>query len=114
MKTSLLEKNKEFILFLNKLSKKERSKILQNLGSPYINTISEIFSNFLLQNLTQNHSVIKKVKQYKNEVRAISKKKAALHLKKKILTGRKGGAILSVLLPLAASLITSLISRKKR
>lgn len=111
MKTSLLEKNKDFILFLNKLSKKERSKILQNLGSPYINTISEIFSNFLLQNLTQDHSVIKKLKNYKKEVRAISKKKSPLHLKKKLLKSKKGGAILSFLLPLAATLISSLIRR---
>ena len=109
MKRSLLEKNKDFILFLNKLSPNERTKILQNLGSSYINTISEIFSNFLLQNLTQDQGVIKKTKQYKKEVRVVSKKKAPLYLKKQILKTKKGGAILSVLLPLAASLITSLI-----
>ena len=109
MKKSLLEKNKDFILFLNKLSPNERVKILQNLGSPYINTISEIFSNFLLQNLTQDHRVIKKAQRFKKEVRTVSKKKAPLHLRKQILKSKKGGAILSVLLPLAASLITSLI-----
>ena len=111
MKTSLLERNKEFILFLNKLSKVERTKILQNLGSEYINTISEIFSNFLLQNLTSDHNTIKKVRKYKKEVRVIAKKKSPLYLRKKYLSSKKEGAILSVLLPLAAGLISSIIGR---
>lgn len=111
---SLLEKNKDFIIFLNKLNKKERQQILGNLGGEYIKTISEIFSNFLKNNLTTNIKHIKKVKLYKNEVKYIAKKKTPLFKKKKLLASKRGGAILSVLLPLAASLITGLISRRRK
>ena len=46
------------------------------------------------------------------EIKSISLKTTPLYKKKKILQSRSGGAILSVLIPLAASLIGSLISRK--
>ena len=111
MTKSLLEKNKEFILFLNSLSPTERSKILKNLGSQYINTICEIFSNFLKQNLTTCPKTISKVKKYKNYIRNLTRKRHSLSLKRKHIASKKGGAILSVLLPLAASLIGSLIGR---
>ena len=111
MPHSLLEKNKEFILFLNKLPQGQRNKILQTLGGEYIHTISEIFSNFLLSNLTSDPNTIKRVKKYKKEVRLIAGKRAPLYLKKKHLSSKKGGAILSVLLPLAAGLISSLIKK---
>ena len=109
---SLLEKNKEFILFLNGLSSSERRNILSHLGGEYINTIAEIFHNFLRQNLTKDPSIIKKVKSYRDHIKKVSFKTVPLHQKKRILQSKQGGAILSVLLPLAASLITSLISTR--
>ena len=112
MASSLLEKNKEFILFLNKLSKPDRAKILHALGPSYINTIAEIFSNFLQENLTTNLEAIEEVKKYKKEVRAIARKRLPTYLKKRLLVSKKGRAILSVLLPIAASLIGSLIGSK--
>ena len=110
---SLLEQNKEFIIFLNKLSKSERNRLLGVLGTKYINTISEIFHNFLKQNLTSDTSVIKRVKPYKNEIRAISRKRLPIYKKRVLLQSKKGGSILSVLLPIASSLITSLFSRRR-
>lgn len=108
---SLLERNKDFILFLNNLSTSNRKKVLNSLGGEYIKTISEIFLNFLKQNLTTDTQIITKVKKYKSEVRKVSAKSTPVKLKKKILQTKKGGAILSILLPLAASLITGLINR---
>ena len=107
-KRSLIDRNKEFVLFISRLSAKDRRKIINVLGSEHINTISEIFQNFLKKNLTQDLGEIKKLTRYRQEVREIALKKIPLHRKKKILQTRKGGAILSVLLPLAAGLISSL------
>ena len=83
---SLLERNKEFIIFLNQLLRRERYNILTSLGGKYINTIAEIFSNFLKQNLTTNPSIIKKVKSCRSEIRAISSKNVPLYKKKKDAT----------------------------
>ena len=109
---SLLEKNKEFTLFLNQLHSSERRKILVHLGGEYINTIAEIFRNFLRLNLTRDPSVIRKVKLYRDHIKEVALKTVPLHQKKRILQSKQGGAILSVLLPLAASLITSLFTAR--
>ena len=105
-------KQKEFLNFFNNLSPKSKRDIIPNLNKDQLNAISEICKNFLNRNLTHDPKIIKKVKHCKKEINAISLKKTPLYKKKKILESRQGGAILSVLLPLAASLITSLISRK--
>ena len=55
---------------------------------------------------------MKKVKPSQKEIKTISYKTTPLYKKKKILQSRSGGAILSVLLPLAASLIGFLITRR--
>lgn len=107
---SLLAKNKEFILFLTHLPPCERSKILSVVGGQQINTISEIFKNFLVKNLTQNASDVSKLSRYRREVREVARKRTPITEKRKILRSRRGGAILSVLLPLAASLISSIIA----
>ena len=108
-KKSLTDQNKEFVLFLSRLTTQDRNRIIDVLGGQYINTISEIFQNFLKKNLTQDLNDIRKLVGYRKEVREIALKKTPIHIKKRILQSRKGGAILSVLLPLAAGLITSLL-----
>lgn len=110
---SLLEKNKEFIIFLNRLQSCDRRKILSHLGGEYINTIAEIFQNFLQQNLTRDPSIIKKVKSHSKQVKLVTLKSLPIYQKKKILQSKQGGALLSLLLPLATSLITGLINRKR-
>lgn len=104
----LIEKNKEFIIFLSHLPAPHTCKIIAVLGGKYINTISEIFQNFLKKNLTQDVNNIRRLKRYREEVRKIALRKTPIHKKKKILQSRRGGAILSVLLPLAAGLISSI------
>ena len=105
-------KNKEFLRFFTQLSPKNKQNIIPALKKEQINTISEICKNFLKRNLTQDPKIILKLKPAKKEIKSISLKLIPLYKKKKILQSRRGGAILSVLLPLAATLITSLITRK--
>ena len=105
-KKSLIDKNREFVIFLSLVPARERGKIIAVLGGRYINTISEIFQNFLKKNLTQDISDIRKLTRYRQEVREVALRRNPLYKRKRILRSRKGGAILSVLLPLAASLIS--------
>ena len=105
----MIDKNKEFILFLSGVSAHDRARIVAALSGEYINTISEIFKNFLGRNLTHDQDDIKRLVKYRREVRQVARKKTPLREKKKILLSRKGGAILSVLLPLAAGLISSFL-----
>ena len=105
-------KNKEFLQYFSKLSPKNKIQIIPSLKREELNTISEICKNFLTQNLTTCPKVIKKLKPYKKDIKKFSLKTTPQYKKKKILQSRSGGAIFSVLLPIAASLIGSLIARK--
>ena len=102
-------KNKEFVEFFGKLSPRKKKKLIPVLSKDQVNTISEICKNFLKRNLTEDPNVIKKLRHTKNEIKSIALKTLPLYKKKNILQTRKGGAILSVLLPLAASIVTSLL-----
>ena len=105
-------RHKEFIKFFCQLSPKSKFRLITSLNKNHIDTISEICKNFLGNNLTQNPKVVQKLKKSRNEIRSVSLKKTPLYKKKKILQSRRGGAILSILLPLAAGLISSLFTRK--
>ena len=110
MKPYLL-KNKEFLNFFNKLSPRKKNQLIPILSKDQLCTISEVCKNFLRRNLTEKPEIINKVKRSKKEIKTIALKSTPLYKKKKILQTRKGGAILSVLVPLAASIITSLIAK---
>ena len=103
--------NKEFVDFFGKLSPRKKQKLIPVLSKDQVNTISEICKNFLKRNLTENPNVIKKLRRSQKEIKTVALKTIPLYKKKKILQTRKGGAILSVLLPLAASIVTSLLAR---
>ena len=106
-------KNNEFLKYFSKLPQRNKIHLIPTLNRNQLNTISEICKNFLSKNLTTCPKIIRKVKpSKKKKIKSISLKTTPLYKKKKILQSRSGGAILSVLIPLAASLIGSLISRK--
>ena len=105
-------KNNEFLKYFSKLPQRNKIQLIPTLNRNQLNTISEICKNFLSKNLTTCPKIIRKVKPSKKEIKSVSLKTTPLYKKKKILQSRSGGAILSVLIPLAASLIGSLISRK--
>ena len=110
MKPYVLQ-NKEFIDFFLKLSPRKQKKLIPGLSKDQVNTISEVCKNFLKRNLTQSPNVVKKLRKVRKEIKTIALKTIPLYKKKRVLQSRKGGAILSVLLPLAASVITSLIAK---
>ena len=106
-------KNNEFLKYFSNLPQKNKIHLIPTLNRGQLNTISEICKNFLRKNLTTCPKIIKKkVKPSQKEIKAISLKTTPLYKKKKNLQSRSGGAILSILLPLAASLIGSLITRR--
>ena len=104
--------NKEFLHFFNQLPPKTKRDFIPTLKKNHVNTISEVCKNFLNRKLTRDSKVISKIKPSRKEIKAVSLKTTPLYKKKKILQSKRGGAILSVLLPLAASLITSLFTKK--
>ena len=109
MMKSLLSEHKEFIIFLNKLPPHKRSKLIDSLTRVHLECIAEICKNFLRKNLTEDLKTIKQLKKYKKEIKDISLKNTSLRKKKKILSTKRGGNILSLLLPLATSIISSII-----
>ena len=105
----LLADNKEFVLFFSKLPPNKRSKLIDSLTKLHLDCIGEICKNFLRKNLTDDLKTVKLLKRYQTEIRKVSKKTTPLYIKKKILKSKRGGNILSLLLPLASSIISSII-----
>lgn len=103
--------HKELIYLLAKLSSEKRKKLIAVLKKKHIDCLAEIFLNFLKNNLTHDKGIVKSLHKYKEDIRKVVKKGVSTASKKKILRSQRGGAILSVLLPLAASVITSLLSK---
>ena len=103
----------DFLSYFNRLNPKQQRQVILTLNKNHINAIAEVCKSFLDCRLTQDHKVIRKLKPSKKEIKAVILKKLPLYKKRKILQTRKGGAILSILLPLAASLVTSLISKAR-
>ena len=109
-KKPLIETHKELLLFLNTLSPKKRSKFIKLLSKHQVDAIAEVFSNFLQNNLTEDKSIINKVKRYQGDIRRIAKKRVSVKQKVKLLSSQRGGFLLNALLPLAASVIGGLLS----
>ena len=108
-KKSLISHHREFIKFLKDIHPSSRKKILANCHKNEIDCLSEIFANFLKKILTTNKKIINSLRPHKAVIRHIALKKTPLKKKKKILTSNIGGSILSLLLPLATSLLGGLL-----
>ena len=61
--------------------------------------------------LTENPSILKKLKKYAKEIRLVALKKTSLKNKKKVLNSQRGGALLSILLPIATAVISGLLRK---
>ena len=110
-KKPLIEIHKDFILFLTSLSPQQRKKLISILKKKQIDSISEIFANFLKSNLTQNAKIIQKLKKYRREIQSVARKRTPIQQKRQILNSKRGGFILSALLPIATSVISSLLTK---
>ena len=107
--TPLIVKHQDFLLYFNQLSSKERRKLLHTLKGDHIRCLSEIFSNFLKKRLTVDPNIVRRLLKYKSHIKTIALKKTPLYKKRKILSSARGGGILTVLLPLAASVLGGLL-----
>lgn len=102
--------HKDLISLLQKLkTKKKKSTLISILSREQINAICEIFFNFLRRNLTTDLKVIKKLKKFKPLIQKIGSKSTRLRVKRTLLGSKRGGGVLSILLPIAASFIASLV-----
>lgn len=108
-KKPLILIHKDLILLLTNLPPKKRSQFINLLQKKQINCLSEIFSNFLKSNLTDNKKIIKKARPFRNLIKRIALKKTPLKSKISILASQRGGSILGILLPIAATIISNLI-----
>ena len=107
----LILQHKDLIFLLTHISPQLRKDVIQGLKKPELECISEIFSNFLKRRLTDKPTVINKLKKFRNDIRTVALKKTPIFKKKAILLTKRGGSILAALLPLAATIITSLLQK---
>ena len=107
----LILQYKDLVFLLSHVPPKLRKQVLQNLNKREVNCISEIFSNFLKKRLTDDASIINRLKKFRDDIRTVALKKTPLYKKKAILLSKRGGSILAALLPIAVSALTSLLQR---
>ena len=103
---SYVQRELPFLKLLNSLPVHGKSKILLKCKGPQIYAISEITDNFLKRNLTTDRKIIKRLRPFKTLLKRISSKKESIKKKRKILSSRKGGSLLSMLLPLVSSIFS--------
>ena len=109
-KTPLVKKYREFLFLLTKLSTELRNKLIKDLKGCHINCLAEIFNNFLNKRLTTDPKIILKLKKFQTEINKVARKRTPIYIKKRVLLSKRGGSILSILLPIAANLVSSLTS----
>ena len=101
--------HQHFLKFFSKLSPANRKKLISTLLTPQVNALSEVCQNLLKRRLQCTQAQLKKLKPSKTVIRSLSLKGLALYKKKRLLQSKRGGALLSVLLPLAVSAISGLL-----
>ena len=102
----------DFILMLKSKDETEIKKIVKNLPKNVINALSEVVLNGLCGNIPLNKSDIEKLKPFRRLMKSLSNKSIKVGERKKLMISKKGGSLLSIIIPLAASVITGLISKK--
>ena len=102
----------DFILFLKTKDQEQIKDIVRNLPKEVINALSEVILNGLCGNIPLNTNDIEKLKPYSKFMKLLSNKSVGVDKRKKLMSTKNGGSLLSVLLPLASSVIASLITKK--
>ena len=102
----------DFILFLKSKDENKIKEIVENLPKNVINALSEVVLNGLCGNIPLNKSDIEKLKPFRRLMKSLSNKSIKVCERKKLMISKKGGSLLSIIIPLAASVITGLISKK--
>ena len=103
---SFCKQNINFLKYISSLPIKKRGKIISRVADENeINSLIEIFKNFLYENISCSKSYLKSVQKYSPFFLQIIKKGKSLQSKKKILTSKKGGFILNSLLALTIPIL---------
>ena len=102
----------DFILFLKSKDENKIKEIVKNLPVPIINALSEVILNGMCGNIPLNKSDIDKLKPFRKLMQSLSNKSNSASSRKQLMISKKGGSLLSIILPLAAVTISRLISQK--
>ena len=102
----------DFILFLKSKDKNIIKEIVKNLPVAVINALSEIIMNVLCGNIPLNKSDIEKLRPFRKLMQSLSNKSNSASSRKKLMISKKGGSLLSIILPLAEPTLCRLISQK--
>ena len=109
--SSLCQNNISFLSYIHSLPIKKRNKILKTTAtSNEINSIIEIFINFINNGLKCKKKFIQSVKKYSNYFHKLIKKTLPIKQKRQLLTSKKGGFILQGILSLALPILKQLFS----
>ena len=110
-KKSLCKKNIIFLSYIHSLPIKKRNKIIKlTASSSEINSVIEIFLNFLNNGLNCNFFFIKSVKKYSNYFNRLIKKSLSIRKKRDLLTSKTGGFLLQGLLAFALPVLKEFFS----
>ena len=85
---------------------KLKKAIIKHAPTDLVTAISEIVLNLIKGVIKLTAHQKKRLSRYKKELLALAKKKVPLGKKRKILV-QKGGGVVSILVPLALSLLSS-------
>ena len=85
---------------------KLKKAIIKHAPTDLVTAISEIALNLIKGVIKLTPHQKKRLSRYKKELLALAKKKVSLGKKRKILV-QKGGGVVSILVPLALSLLSS-------
>lgn len=108
-KKSLCKQNIVFLKYLHELPLKRRNKFIRNIcNKSEIQTISELVLNFLQNNINCSRKIVKSLRRYSKIFSSIIKKSITSTRKKKILTSKAGGFILTTLLNIGLPILSKL------
>ena len=103
---SFCKKNIGFLHYIHNLPLSKRKKIITKFASKSeINSIVEVFWNFLNSKIHCQKNIIKALSNKKTYFNQIINKKNSIAFKRKKLTSKRGGFILQTLLGLALPVI---------
>jgi len=108
MSRNRLTKNLPFLRKLRCCKAGQRKKLISKATPDQVKTIADCAHNILIKNIPLSNSQFNQLKRHKHVVRQIGTKGVSLKKKKKLMSQR-GGAILSILAPILASVASSLI-----
>lgn len=105
----LLRKHFALLKHLSKCSNKECEHLMKGMSDEVVKVMAQICVNLMNKNIPlKSPEAVRALTAYKKELRAISKPKTKVTRQRKVLEQKGGfiGTILSVALPLLASLLS--------